>query len=62
MSQYGQMLEELKDGIQTSIIISNHDFLTFREAIILREDFKHFKGIAMQGGSVEYTYEKTSRS
>lgn len=62
MSQYEQMLEELKEGIQTSFIITKQDFLTFREALIVREDFKHFKGVAMQGGSVEYTYEKVARS
>jgi hypothetical protein len=62
MSQYEQMLEELMQGIQTSFTISNQDFLTFREVLIVREDFKHFKGVAIQGGSVEYTYEKVSRS
>ena len=62
MSQYEQMLQELKEGIQSSVTISKEEFLLFREALIVREDFKHFKGIAKQGGSIVYTYELESRS
>lgn len=62
MSQYEQMLQELKEGIQSSVTISKEEFLAFREVLIAREDFKHFKGIAKQGGSIVYTYELESRS
>ena len=62
MSQYEQILQELKEGIHSSVTISKEDFLSFREILIAREDFKHFKGIAKQGGSIVYTYELESRS
>jgi len=62
MSQYEQLLQELKEGIQSSVTISKEEFLSFREALIARADFKHFKGIAKQGGSIVYTYELESRS
>ncbi|MFX3674292.1 MAG: hypothetical protein ACE3JQ_07585 [Paenisporosarcina sp.] len=62
MSQYEQMMQDLKEGLQSSFTISKEEFLTFREVLIAREDFKHFKGVAKQGGSVVYTYEIVSRS
>ncbi|MFC6038142.1 hypothetical protein ACFPYN_01630 [Paenisporosarcina macmurdoensis] len=62
MTTYEQQLEDLKEGIVTSITIEKEKFLEFREVLILREDFKHFRGIAKQGGIVIYTYEKSARS
>jgi hypothetical protein len=62
MNTYQQQLEDLKDGTVTSITIEKENFLEFREVLILREDFKHFRGIAKQGGIVIYTYEKSARS
>jgi hypothetical protein len=62
MNTYEQQLEDLKEGTVTSITIEKENFLEFREVLILREDFKHFRGIAKQGGIVIYTYEKSARS
>ena len=62
MNTYEQQLEDLKEGNVTSITIEKEHFLEFREVLILREDFKHFRGIAKQGGIVIYTYEKSARS
>ncbi len=62
MNTYEQQLEDLKEGNVTSITIEKGRFLEFREVLILREDFKHFRGIAKQGGIVIYTYEKSARS
>lgn len=62
MNTYKQQLEDLKEGNITSITIEKEKFLEFREVLILREDFKHFRGIAKQGGIVIYTYEKSARS
>lgn len=62
MNTYEQQLEDLKEGKVTSITIEKENFLEFREVLIIREDFKHFRGIAKQGGIVIYTYEKSARS
>ena len=57
MAQYENLLEELKDGSLPFLTITKEEFLAFREILIAREDFKQFKGVAKQGGSVVYTYE-----
>ena len=62
MNTFEQQLEDLKEGNVTSITIEKENFLEFREVLILREDYKHFRGIAKQGGIVIYTYEKSARS
>ena len=62
MNTYEQQLEELKEGNISSITIEKENFLEFRENLILREDFKHFRGVAKQGGLVIYTYEENARS
>ncbi|MET0786873.1 MAG: hypothetical protein ABWX61_04610 [Paenisporosarcina sp.] len=62
MENFEQALQDLKEGIIDSISISKEDFLEFREILIKREDFKHFRGIAKQGGTVEYSYEDVARS
>lgn len=62
MNTYEQQLEQLKEGYISSITVEKENFLEFRKELIQREDFKHFRGIAMQGGIVIYTYEKEARS
>jgi hypothetical protein len=62
MNTYEQQLEQLKEGYFSSITVEKENFLEFRKELIQREDFKHFRGIAMQGGIVIYTYEKEARS
>ncbi len=62
MNTYQQQLEQLKEGYISSITVEKENFLEFRKELIQREDFKHFRGIAKQGGIVIYTYEKDARS
>ncbi|MEH6938532.1 hypothetical protein V7056_11825 [Bacillus sp. JJ664] len=56
------LIEQLKNGEITQIMIKKEDFLTFRQIIVNREDFKHFRGIAQHGGDVIYTYIEEARS
>jgi hypothetical protein len=62
MNTYEQQLEGLKEGNIPSITIEKEHFLEFRKILIQRKDFKHFRGIAKQGGVVIYTYENDARS
>lgn len=62
MNTYEQQLEQLKEGYISSITVEKEKFPEFRKELIQREDFKHFRGIAKQGGIVIYTYEKDARS
>ena len=62
MNTYEQQLEDLRTGKLTSIKIEKDDFLAFREVLVNREDFKHIRGTAKQGGIVIYTYDLEARS
>jgi hypothetical protein len=62
MNTYEQQLEQLKEGYFSSITVEKENFLEFRKELIQREDFKHFRGTAKQGGIVIYTYESEARS
>lgn len=62
MSNYDQQLNELRDGTRSSLTIEKENFLSFREVLVQTEDFKHFRGVAKQGGILIYTYEKEARS
>jgi hypothetical protein len=57
-----KLLNELRDGIISELRIKKEDFLVFRTVLIKRKDFKHFRGIAQQGGDVIYQYMKEPRS
>ena len=62
MNDFDRQLEELKVGSLPSITVEKEEFLAFREVLVLREDFKHFRGTAKQGGIVIYSYDNTARS
>jgi len=62
MSNYNQQLNELREGTRSSLTVEKQDFLSFREVLVQMEDFKHFKGVAKQGGILVYTYEQVARS
>ena len=62
MGNFEKAIQDLKEGKIDSLSISKEDFLEFREILIQQIDFKHFRGIAHQGGSVIYTYETSARS
>lgn len=57
-----EILEQLKNKEIESYHVSKEDFLTFRAELVKREDFKHFRGEAQQGGDVIYTYLDVARS
>lgn len=56
MTNYEEMLEQLKNGELESIKIEKEDFLEFRKVLIERPDFKHFRGAAYHHGITIYTY------
>lgn len=55
------LLEQLKDGTREELIVSKEDFLTFRQVLVARDDFKHFKGTAKRGGDFVYQYMEEPR-
>ncbi|MFS0782503.1 hypothetical protein [Bacillus sp. 1P06AnD] len=56
------LLKQLKSKEIHEVIVSKEDFLTFREQLVKREDFKHFAGNAKHGGITVYTYHDVARS
>ncbi|WP_226530076.1 hypothetical protein [Metabacillus niabensis] len=56
------ILNKLKDGELNEYYVAKEQFLPFRDILVAREDFKHFRGIAKQGGHVVYHYLKEPRS
>ncbi|WP_299092939.1 hypothetical protein [uncultured Metabacillus sp.] len=57
-----EILDKLKDGELHEYLVTKDRFLSFRTVLVNREDFKHFRGIAQQGGSVIYRYLQEPRS
>jgi hypothetical protein len=57
-----RMLESLKNKEVEEIFVAKQDFMEFREYLVKREDFKHFRGIAQRGGDVIFTYMDEARS
>lgn len=62
MNDYIQKLDDLKSGNIQELKVDKHEFYQLREELIKREDFKHFQGIAKQGGDIIYVYLKEPRS
>ncbi|MGV2940976.1 hypothetical protein AB5I83_15360 [Mesobacillus sp. LC4] len=56
------MLESLKNREVEEIFVAKQDFMAFREFLVKRDDFKHFRGIAQRGGDVIFTYVDQARS
>lgn len=56
MADYNTQLEQLKQGEISSLTIQKEDFLDFREVLLKRDDFKHFRGAAFHHGVTIYTY------
>ncbi len=57
-----EILDKLKVGELHEYHVTKEQFLPFRDILVTREDFKHFRGIAQQGGSVIYRYLQEPRS
>ena len=56
------ILESLRNREVEEIFVAKQDFMAFREFLVNREDFKHFRGIAQRGGDVIFTYVDEARS
>lgn len=56
MTDYNELLDQLKAGEIGSITIEKEEFLSFRTVLIGREDFKHFRGEAFHHGKTIYKY------
>ena len=57
-----EILEQLEKGEISEYHVTKEEFLSFRQELVNREDFKHFRGIAQRGGEVVYQYTENPRS
>ncbi|MDG4658406.1 hypothetical protein P6P90_07110 [Ectobacillus antri] len=57
-----EILDKLKSGELHEYTVTKETFYQFREVLVKRPDFKHFRGIAGRGGQVVYTYMEVARS
>ncbi|MEH7121055.1 hypothetical protein V7128_27160 [Neobacillus vireti] len=57
-----EILDKLMTGELSEYYVSNEDFMVFRNVLVKRNDFKHFRGIGQRGGDVLYHYLKEPRS
>ncbi|MCO0598439.1 hypothetical protein NGI46_13430 [Peribacillus butanolivorans] len=56
------VLDKLANREMNDFRIKKEDFLGFREVLVKREDFKHFRGNAQHNGEIIYTYLEEARS
>ncbi|KON92297.1 hypothetical protein AF331_07565 [Rossellomorea marisflavi] len=56
------LVEGLRTGELNEVYVRKEDFLSFRSVLVKQKDFKHFRGIAAQGGHAVYHYLETARS
>ncbi|WP_110929228.1 abortive phage infection protein [Bacillus massiliglaciei] len=59
---YKDVLDKLANKEIESYTITQENFLEFREQLVKREDFKHFRGNAQHNGVIIYTYLDVPRS
>lgn len=61
-----QLAEDILNQLQERTIKEYHakreDFLIFQNVLVKREDFKHFRGEALRGGDILFTYLDEPRS
>jgi hypothetical protein len=57
-----EILDRLMTGELSEYYVTNDDFMEFRQVLVKRKDFKHFRGIGQRGGDILYQYEKEPRS
>ncbi|HDX9580753.1 abortive phage infection protein [Bacillus cytotoxicus] len=60
--QVNIILDQLKNNEIQEYIVTKEVFYTFREVLVEREDFKHFRGNAQHGAKIIYTYMEMPRS
>lgn len=57
-----EQLEKLKNKELHEFYVKQDEFLAVRKIVVDREDFKHFRGVALRGGDVVYQYLDEPRS
>ncbi|KIN57386.1 hypothetical protein [Bacillus subtilis] len=57
-----EMIEQLRTGAINELRVQKEHFLDFRTVLSKQDDFKHFRGIAQQGGDVIFQYLEQPRS
>ncbi|MGX6442134.1 hypothetical protein ACWM35_02715 [Neobacillus sp. K501] len=57
-----EILDKLMNGELSEYYVKNEEFMVFRQVLVKRTDFKHFRGIAQRSGDVLYKYLKEARS
>ncbi|WP_027408354.1 hypothetical protein [Anoxybacteroides tepidamans] len=57
-----KLLDDLRDGKISELLVKKEDFLLFRSVLVKRSDFKHFRGVAQHGGHVIYHYLEKPRN
>jgi hypothetical protein len=57
-----EILDQLMTGELTEYYVTIDKFMEFRQVLVKRKDFKHFRGIGQRGGDVLYQYLKEPRS
>ena len=56
------ILDRLMTGELSEYYVTNDQFMEFRQVLVKRKDFKHFRVIGQRGGDVLYQYLKEARS
>ncbi|MEH7308376.1 hypothetical protein [Neobacillus drentensis] len=56
------ILDRLMTGELSEYYVTNDQFMEFRQVLVKRKDFKHFRGIGQRGGEVLYQYLNEPRS
>lgn len=56
------ILDSLKTGELSEYYVPREEFMEFRQVLVKRPDFKHFRGIAQRNGDVLYHYLLEPRS
>jgi hypothetical protein len=60
--EVNEVLDQLKRGERSEYHVKKEEFISFRQVLVKREDFKNFRGIAQRGGEVVYQYIENARS
>lgn len=57
-----EILDKLMTGELSEYYVTKEEFMEFRQVLVKRNDFKHFRGIAQRDGNVLYQYLAEPRS
>lgn len=57
-----RLLDQLAAKEIEEYLVKKEDFLVFRQCLVKRPDFKHFRGVAQRGGDIIYYYLDEPRS